>query len=195
LTALLALPLVFLSCEKTEKPPQEDVRGMYGVYPNFLTKVRIVDSQGNDLLDKSNERHYTSDDIDVIEYIGKHAMTHQEYLDITWRPGDPILDNKKGYAIFLGEDSYFLSISFRMKNMEDQYSTRHLRIGKDGKIHAIKGEGKVVGSENDSPWMLYGGGKAIVTERVWLDGKLIWEADRDNRPLDTDAVVTIVVED
>jgi len=167
---------------------------MYGLFMNYIAMVRVSDSRGTDLLDKRNEGHYTSDDIDLIEYIGKNAVTHQEYLDRTWIPGKPIFDNKKGYSLRQWESFYFLSIPFNMENMDDRISTRYLRIGKDGKIYAIKGEVKVFRSENE-PSGLYGGGSAIVTERIWLDGKLVWEAEKDELPAARNPEITIVVPD
>jgi len=197
IATLLALHLALLSCEKAENPPQEGMAEMYGANSYFSTKVRIVDNRGTDLLDKSNERHYTSEDIDLIEYIGKNAMTYQDYLDRTWRPGDPILDNKKGYSIVQRESYYTLSVGFRMKNMDDRISTRHLRIGKNGRVYALKGEAEIFRPENE-PWVLYGGGMVILTKRIWLDGKLVWEAEKEEELPDGDRrfpEITIVVPD
>jgi len=190
----VVLSPAFISCEKAENPPQEEGFGLYGAYSYYRTKVRIVDGLGRDLLDKNNEGHYTSEDI---EYIGKSTMTHQDYLDRTWHPGAPILDNKKGYSFVQRESFYFLSIPFVMKDIKDRISTRHLRIGNNGKIYALKGEAEILRSENE-PWVLYGGGMAILTKRIWLDGKLVWEAEKEEKLPDGDRrfpEITIVVPD
>jgi len=188
--ACLLFPFALVSCKKNDGKMDEN--GMLGVYYDFSTNIKIEDSHGTDLLDKRNEGHYTSDDIDIVVYQGKKVVAYQ---DIPLAPGKPILSNKKGYSIVGSQsDGYVLLLFFDLKSNKDPMSTKYLRIGKNGKIYAIKGEAKTFRSENGSN-SLGGGGGSTATERVWLDGKLVWEVDKDEKlPLgNRNPEITIVV--
>lgn len=178
----LLLPLIFLcSCEKATEKPKEDDK--YGVYNNFGTSIKIVDGKGMDLLNSKSEKHYSYDDIDVIEFKGKTAVPYF----------NSDIDSPKGYSF-----GKFSETSNKLTNIlqmpfdvsKGLTSLKHLRIGKNGKIYSLKGEAKVFGSHDANSSTF--GGQSTVTEKIWLDGELVWEG-KDLLPAERNPVITIVI--
>gem|GEM_PF-2669058 len=195
----LVVPLTFLSCKKDgEKIGEDD--GMLGAYHNFGASIRIVDSRGTDLLDPKTGK-YTYDDIDVMVWRGKKTVPYRSY-----ELESPVFaDYPKGFRIHnkAGISPYYvLGIELGVGNKEDMSSKDNLfyslglRLGKNGRTYQLRGEAKVFRSENGSHCLGCGGG-STVTERIWLDEKLVWEPDKEEKlpPGDRSPEITIVVPD
>ena len=175
---LIMFVFTMASCSKSEiAPKQEQEQNQWKGFSAYLSKhfaIVIRDDKGNNLLAKNTAQGYTDDDIVVGQYDKKGNFIEgaayskayivygfkENYIDIT--PVGP----------FFGD----------LPHNDEKIYTTILKIGKNNPADTFTCRFKTsVPSFSAANKATYGG-SFIILDKVWLNGKLVWDSTVNEYP-------------